>query len=149
MICIPVSPRVSRSDVASGSHGAAAGFQPLLLEPLLRFHHALRRLGLQDEEYVLMQALSLFSPDRPGVQQRGVIDKLHEDTALTLKTWIDLKRTGAERHLLYPKVMGCLTEMRTMTEEYSKQVLQIQDIQPDVLSPLIMEMVSRNPCGGV
>lgn len=39
-----------------------AGFQPLLLEPLLKFHHTLRKLGLQEEEYVLMQAMSLFSP---------------------------------------------------------------------------------------
>lgn len=30
-----------------------------------------------------------------------------------------------------------------MTEEYTKQVLQIQDIEPDVISPLIMEMVSN------
>ncbi|KAM8749432.1 nuclear receptor subfamily 1 group I member 2 isoform 3-T3 [Acanthopagrus schlegelii] len=139
-----------------------AGFQPLLLEPLFKFHHTLRKLGLQEEEYVLMQALSLFSPGssrtssvhpspclsinyeryRPGVQQHSVIDKLHENLGLTLKTWIDCKRRGPEKHLLYPKVMACLTEMRTMTEEYSKQVLQIQDIEPDVISPLIMEIVS-------
>ncbi|KAM8749434.1 nuclear receptor subfamily 1 group I member 2 isoform 5-T5 [Acanthopagrus schlegelii] len=80
--------------------------------------------------------------DRPGVQQHSVIDKLHENLGLTLKTWIDCKRRGPEKHLLYPKVMACLTEMRTMTEEYSKQVLQIQDIEPDVISPLIMEIVS-------
>ncbi|XP_076603227.1 nuclear receptor subfamily 1 group I member 2 [Chaetodon auriga] len=123
--------------------GVRAGFQPLLLEPLLKFHHALRKLGLQEEEYVLMQALSLFSPDRPGVQQHAVIDELRENLALTLKTWIDCKRTGPEKQLLYPKVMACLTEMRTMTEEYSKQVLQIQDIQPNVISPLIMEIVSN------
>ncbi|XP_034056283.1 nuclear receptor subfamily 1 group I member 2 isoform X1 [Gymnodraco acuticeps] len=123
-----------------------AGFQPLLLEPLLKFHHMLRDLCLQEEEYALMQAMSLFSPDRPGVQQHRVIDELHEKLALTLKSWIDCKRTGPEKHLLYPKVMSCLTEMRTMNEEYSKQVLQIQDIQPDIISPLIMEMVSKNPC---
>lgn len=46
---------------------------------------------------------------------------------------------------LYPKVVACLTELRTMTEEYSKQVLQIQDMEPDVISPLIMEMVSKSP----
>lgn len=126
-----------------------AGFQPLLLEPLLRFHHTLRKLGLQEEEYVLIQAMSLFSPDRPGVQQHSLIDELHEKVALTLKTWIDCKRTGPEKHLLYPKVVACLTEMRTMTEEYTKQVLQIQDIEPDVISPLIMEVVSKNPCGDV
>lgn len=39
-----------------------AGFQQLLLEPLFKFHHTLRKLGLQEEEYVLVQALSLFSP---------------------------------------------------------------------------------------
>ncbi|XP_044221878.1 nuclear receptor subfamily 1 group I member 2 [Thunnus albacares] len=122
-----------------------AGFQPLLLEPLLKFHHTLRKLGLQEEEYVLMQAMSLFSPDRPGVQQHSMIDEVHENLALTLKTWIDCKRTGSGKHLLYPKVMACLTEMRTMTEEYSKQVLQIQDIQPDDISPLIMEVFSKNP----
>ncbi|XP_050926773.1 nuclear receptor subfamily 1 group I member 2 isoform X2 [Lates calcarifer] len=123
-----------------------AGFQPLLLEPLLKFHHTLRKLGLQEEEYVLMQAMSLFSPDRPGVQQHSVIDELHENLALTLKTWIDCKRTGQGKNLLYPKVIACLMEMRTMTEEYTKQVLQIQDIQPGDISPLIMEMVSKNPC---
>lgn len=48
--------------------------------------------------------------------------------------------------LLYPKVIACFTEMRTMTEEYSKQILQIQDIQPDTISPLIMEMVSKGSC---
>lgn len=31
-----------------------------------------------------------------------------------------------------------------MTEEYSKQVLQIQDLQPDDISPLIMEVVSKD-----
>lgn len=40
----------------------AAGFQPLLLEPMLRFHHSLRKVALREEEYVLMQAMSLFSP---------------------------------------------------------------------------------------
>ncbi|XP_078142067.1 nuclear receptor subfamily 1 group I member 2 [Centroberyx gerrardi] len=122
-----------------------AGFQQLLLDPLMRFHHTLRKLGLQEEEYVLMQAISLFSPDRPGVQHHSVIDELHENLALLLKSCIDRKRAGPERHLLYPKVMACLTEMRTMTEEYSKQVLQIQDIQPDDISPLILEVVSKGP----
>lgn len=46
--------------------------------------------------------------------------------------------------LLYPKVIACFTEMRTMTEEYSKQILQIQDIQPDTITPLIMEVISKS-----
>nr|AVK60092.1 pregnane X receptor variant 3 [Solea senegalensis] len=57
-----------------------------------------------------------------------------------------LTMTSPEKHLLFPKVVACLTEMRTMTEEYCKQVLQIQDIQPDDISPLILEVVSKDSC---
>ncbi|MGH0122175.1 UNVERIFIED_CONTAM: hypothetical protein FKN15_015479 [Acipenser sinensis] len=42
------------------------------------------------------------------------------------------------------KIMACLTELRTMNDEYTKQVLKIQDIQPDV-TPLMMEVFSNNP----
>lgn len=38
------------------------GIQQLLLEPLLKFHYMLKKLQLHKEEYVLMQAISLFSP---------------------------------------------------------------------------------------
>lgn len=38
------------------------GFQQLLLEPVLKFHYMLKKLQLHKEEYVLMQAISLFSP---------------------------------------------------------------------------------------
>ncbi|XP_046701533.1 nuclear receptor subfamily 1 group I member 2 [Silurus meridionalis] len=121
-----------------------AGFQHHLLDPLMKFHYTLRKLHLHQEEYVLMQAISLFSPDRPGVTQHRVIDELQEIFAITLKTYISVKRSGPEKQLLFPKIMACLTEMRTMNEEHTKQVLQIQDIQPE-MSPLVLEIVSR-PC---
>lgn len=43
-----------------------AGFQEEFLELLFRFHATLRRLQLQEPEYVLMAAMALFSPgERP------------------------------------------------------------------------------------
>ncbi|XP_036426650.1 nuclear receptor subfamily 1 group I member 2 isoform X2 [Colossoma macropomum] len=120
-----------------------AGFQPHLLDPLMKFHFTLRRLHLDETEYVLMQTISLFSPDRPGVTQHSVVDKYQEMLSLALKTYIETKRSGPEKYLLFPKIIACLTEMRTMNEEYTKQVLQIQDIQPEV-SPLMLEIVSKN-----
>lgn len=121
-----------------------AGFRSVLVEPACKFHHTLRNLGLQEEEYVLVQGIALFSPDRSGVQLHHLIDQQHESLALALKTYIDCKRSGSEKHLLYPRVLACLTELRTMTEEYSKQILQIQDIQPDDISPLIKEVISKD-----
>ena len=43
-------------------HSPTGGFQQLLLEPVLKFHYMLKKLQLHKEEYVLMQAISLFSP---------------------------------------------------------------------------------------
>ncbi|XP_017568958.1 nuclear receptor subfamily 1 group I member 2 isoform X1 [Pygocentrus nattereri] len=120
-----------------------AGFQHHLLDPLMKFHFTLRKLHLDETEYVLMQAISLFSPDRPGVTQNSVIDKYQEMLSLVLKTYIETKRSGPEKYLLFPKIIACLTEMRTMNEEHTKQLLQIQDIQPEV-SPLMLEIVSKN-----
>ncbi|GAA6066016.1 nuclear receptor subfamily 1 group I member 2 isoform X1 [Tachysurus ichikawai] len=74
--------------------------------------------------------------------EHKVIDELQERFALTLKAYISVNRSGQERQLLFPKIMACLTEMRSMNEEHTKQVLQIQDIQPE-MSPLILEIVSR------
>uniref|UniRef100_A0A8C1JFB3 Nuclear receptor subfamily 1 group I member 2 n=1 Tax=Cyprinus carpio TaxID=7962 RepID=A0A8C1JFB3_CYPCA len=120
-----------------------AGFQRHLLDHMMNFHYALRKLHLHEEEYVLMQAISLFSPDRPGVTHHSMIDNNQEIVALTLKTYIEAKRSEPNKHLLYPKIMACLTEMRSMNEEYTKQVLKIQDIQPDV-SPLLLEIISKD-----
>ncbi|KAK2091787.1 Nuclear receptor sub 1 group I member 2 [Saguinus oedipus] len=46
----------------------AGGFQQLLLEPMLKFHYMLKKLQLHEEEYVLMQAISLFSPGKVAVR---------------------------------------------------------------------------------
>ncbi|XP_074422794.1 nuclear receptor subfamily 1 group I member 3 isoform X2 [Larus michahellis] len=42
--------------------GALAGFQQIYLEPLLKFHISLKKLRLHEAEYVLLQAMRLFSP---------------------------------------------------------------------------------------
>lgn len=39
-----------------------AGFQQIYLEPLLKFHISLKKLKLHEAEYVLLQAMVLFSP---------------------------------------------------------------------------------------
>ncbi|XP_047409412.1 nuclear receptor subfamily 1 group I member 3 isoform X2 [Sciurus carolinensis] len=79
-LCGPL--RYTMEDVAH------AGFQEEFLELIFRFHGTLKRLQLQEPEYVLMAAMALFSPDRPGVTQREEIDQLQEEMALTLDSYI-------------------------------------------------------------
>ncbi|XP_068127071.1 nuclear receptor subfamily 1 group I member 2 [Hyperolius riggenbachi] len=120
-----------------------AGFRQLFLEPLVRVHSMLKKLKLRNEEYALMQAISLFSSDRPGVTDHKTINKIQEDFALTLVAYIEAERQPAEEsRFLFAKITECLTELRSMNDEHSKQVLQTWDIQPDC-TPLMLEVFSQ------
>nr|XP_033796797.1 nuclear receptor subfamily 1 group I member 2 isoform X2 [Geotrypetes seraphini] len=78
---------------------------------------------------------------RPGIIHHHPIDQIQEKMAITLKAYIDIKRPQSMSKLLFPKIMALLTEIRSMNNEFCKQVLQIQAIQPDV-TPLMMEVFS-------
>ncbi|CAH2218720.1 nuclear receptor subfamily 1 group I member 2 [Pelobates cultripes] len=122
---------------------AMAGFRQLFLEPLIRFHCMLKKLSLHKEEYVLMQAVSLFSADRLGVIEHETIDKLQEYCALTLTAYIETQHAPSrENRFLFAKIMECLTELRSMNDEHSKQLLHIWDVQPDS-TPLMKEVFTE------
>uniref|UniRef100_A0A8C5K9R9 Nuclear receptor subfamily 1, group I, member 2 n=1 Tax=Jaculus jaculus TaxID=51337 RepID=A0A8C5K9R9_JACJA len=117
------------------------GVQKLLLDPLMKFHYMLKKLQLHKEEYVLMQAMSLFSPDRPGVVQRGVVDQLQERVALTLKAYIECSRPYPAHRFLFLKIMAVLTELRSINAQHTQRLLRIQDTHP-FATPLMRELFS-------
>ncbi|XP_025769320.1 nuclear receptor subfamily 1 group I member 2 [Puma concolor] len=119
----------------------AGGFQQLLLEPVLKFHYMLKKLQLHKEEYVLMQAISLFSPDRPGVVQRSVVDQLQERFAIALKAYIECNRPQPAHRFLFLKIMAMLTELRSINAQHTQRLLRIQDIHP-FATPLMRELFS-------
>ncbi|XP_074794292.1 nuclear receptor subfamily 1 group I member 3 isoform X1 [Natator depressus] len=120
--------------------GALAGFQQIYLEPLLKFHISLKKLRLHEAEYVLLLAIVLFSPDRPGITQRHTVDQLQEKMALTLKSYIDQRHPLPEGRLLYAKLLLLLTELRTLKVENTRQILHIQDLT--IMTPLLSEIIS-------
>ncbi|XP_071970688.1 nuclear receptor subfamily 1 group I member 3 isoform X2 [Engystomops pustulosus] len=123
-------------------HGAITGFQRMFLEPLLKFHISLRKLKLHEAEYVLTQALALFSPDRPGVIEHSRIDKIQETTAMTLKCYIDYHHPLPGSRFLFAKLLSLLAELRTLNEENAKQMVHIQNVMEDAMTPLMKEIFS-------
>ncbi|KAM5281497.1 nuclear receptor subfamily 1 group I member 2 [Ctenodactylus gundi] len=117
------------------------GFQKLLLDPMMKFHYMLKKLHLHKEEYVLMQAISLFSPDRPGVVQRSVVEQLQERFATTLKAYIECVRPQPAHRFLFLKIMGVLTELRSISAQNTQRLLRIQDTHP-FATPLMQELIS-------
>uniref|UniRef100_A0A6I8NGM3 Nuclear receptor subfamily 1 group I member 3 n=2 Tax=Ornithorhynchus anatinus TaxID=9258 RepID=A0A6I8NGM3_ORNAN len=86
--------------------------------------------------YTLQDAIH----DRPGVTQREQIDRLQEETALTLQGYIQRRRPWAQGRLLYAKLLGLLTELRSINVEYGRQVQHIQGLW--VMMPLLQEICS-------
>nr|XP_009666223.1 PREDICTED: nuclear receptor subfamily 1 group I member 3 [Struthio camelus australis] len=120
--------------------GALAGFQQIYLEPLLKFHISLKKLRLHEAEYVLLQAILLFSPNHAGIAQWEFIDQLQEKVALTLKSYIDHQHPMPEGRFLYAKLLLLLTELQTLKVENTRQILHIQDLSS--MTPLLSEIIS-------
>ncbi|KAM6153436.1 nuclear receptor subfamily 1 group I member 3 isoform 2-T2 [Erethizon dorsatum] len=125
--------------------GAHVGFQRDFLELFFRFHGTLRRLKLQEPEYVLMAAMALFSPapyltDRPGVTQREEIDQLQQWMALTLDRYIKGQQPRPRNRFLYAKLLGLLVELRSINTIYWHQIQLIQGLP--AMMPLLQEICS-------
>ncbi|KAM9294570.1 nuclear receptor subfamily 1 group I member 3-like [Gastrophryne carolinensis] len=128
--------------ILSIEDGAFSGFQKVFLEPLLKFHITLRKLNLHDSEYSLMEALALFSPDRPGIIEHRHIDTIQENIAMTLKCYIDYHHPLPESRFLYAKLLSLMAELRTLDEENTKQMIHIQTLMSDAMTPLMKEIFS-------
>uniref|UniRef100_A0A3P9HI12 Vitamin D receptor b n=1 Tax=Oryzias latipes TaxID=8090 RepID=A0A3P9HI12_ORYLA len=117
-----------------------AGHTLDLLEPLVKFQVGLKKLNLQEEEHVLLMAICLLSPDRPGVQDHARIEALQDCLSETLQAYIQLHHPGGR--LRYAKMIQKLADLRSLNEEHSKQyrLLSFQPEHSMQLTPLVLEV---------
>uniref|UniRef100_A0A7N6F9Q0 Vitamin D receptor n=2 Tax=Anabas testudineus TaxID=64144 RepID=A0A7N6F9Q0_ANATE len=117
-----------------------AGHTLELLEPLVKFQVGLKKLNLHEEEHVLLMAICLLSPDRPGVQDHARIEQLQDRLSDVLQAYIRVNHPGGR--LLYAKMIQKLADLRSLNEEHSKQYRSLS-FQPEhsmQLTPLVLEV---------
>ncbi|XP_029363130.1 vitamin D3 receptor B isoform X2 [Echeneis naucrates] len=117
-----------------------AGHTLELLEPLVKFQVGLKKLNLHEEEHVLLMAICLLSPDRPGVQDHTRIEQLQDRLSEALQAYIRVNHPSGR--LLYPKMIQKLADLRSLNEEHSKQYRSLS-FQPEhsmQLTPLVLEV---------
>ncbi|XP_062316312.1 vitamin D3 receptor A isoform X2 [Osmerus eperlanus] len=117
-----------------------AGHTLDLLEPLVKFQVGLKKLNLHEEEHVLLMAICLLSPDRPGVQDHVKIEQLQNQLSEVLQAYIRVNHPGG--HLLYAKMIQKLADLRSLNEEHSKQYRSLS-FKPEhsmQLTPLVLEV---------
>uniref|UniRef100_A0A4W5MLP2 Vitamin D receptor n=1 Tax=Hucho hucho TaxID=62062 RepID=A0A4W5MLP2_9TELE len=117
-----------------------AGHTLDLLEPLVKFQVGLKKLSLHEEEHVLLMAICLLSPDRPGVQDHAKIEVLQDSLSEVLQAYIRVNHPGGR--LLYARMIQKLADLRSLNEEHSKQYRSLS-FQPEhsmQLTPLVLEV---------
>ncbi|XP_048858429.1 vitamin D3 receptor A-like isoform X1 [Brienomyrus brachyistius] len=117
-----------------------AGHTLELLEPLVKFQVGLKKLNLHEEEHVLLMAICLLSPDRPGVQDHARVEELQDRLSEVLQAYIRVNHPGGQ--LLYAKMIQKLADLRSLNEEHSKQYRSLS-FQPEhsmQLTPLVLEV---------
>ncbi|XP_075816622.1 vitamin D3 receptor isoform X2 [Microtus pennsylvanicus] len=119
-----------------------AGHTLELIEPLIKFQVGLKKLNLHEEEHVLLMAICIVSPDRPGVQDAKLVEAIQDRLSNTLQTYIRCRHPPPGSHQLYAKMIQKLADLRSLNEEHSKQYRSIS-FQPEnsmKLTPLVLEV---------
>ncbi|KAG8452616.1 hypothetical protein GDO86_004413 [Hymenochirus boettgeri] len=119
-----------------------AGHNLELLEPLVKFQVGLKKLSLHEEEHVLLMAICILSPDRPGVQDKVLVEAIQDRLSSTLQTYILCKHPPPGSRLLYPKMIQKLADLRSLNEEHSKQYRSLSFLPEHSmkLTPLVLEV---------
>ncbi|XP_057898137.1 vitamin D3 receptor isoform X2 [Melospiza georgiana] len=124
------------SDVTQAGHSMA------LLEPLVKFQVGLKKLNLHEEEHVLLMAICILSPDRPGVREPLRVEALQERLSEVLQSYIRARHAAPGGRLLYAKMIQKLADLRSLNEEHSRQYrcLSFQPEHSMQLTPLLLEV---------
>ncbi|NXX48839.1 VDR protein, partial [Tricholaema leucomelas] len=124
------------SDVTQAGHSLD------LMEPLVKFQVGLKKLNLHEEEHVLLMAICILSPDRPGVQDTSLVESLQDRLSEILQTYIRCRHPPPGSRLLYAKMIQKLADLRSLNEEHSKQYrcLSFQPEHSTQLTPLVLEV---------
>ncbi|NXI34226.1 VDR protein, partial [Galbula dea] len=119
-----------------------AGHSMELLEPLVKFQVGLKKLNLHEAEHVLLMAICILSPDRPGVQDTSLVESLQDQLSEILQTYIRCRHPPPGSRLLYAKMIQKLADLRSLNEEHSKQYrcLSFQPEHSMQLTPLVLEV---------
>uniref|UniRef100_G3P427 Nuclear receptor subfamily 1, group D, member 4a n=1 Tax=Gasterosteus aculeatus TaxID=69293 RepID=G3P427_GASAC len=92
-----------------------------LLDAMFNFNEKLGALWLEPDEMALFMAVVLVSADRFGIKDMQAVEQLQEGLIRALRSLITLRRP--EDTTLFPKVLLCLPDLRTLNNLHSDKLL--------------------------
>ncbi|XP_076970718.1 oxysterols receptor LXR-alpha isoform X1 [Tamandua tetradactyla] len=116
---------------------AKAGLQVDFINPIFEFSRAMNELKLNDAEFALLIAISIFSADRPNVQDQLQVERLQHTYVEALHAYVSIHHP--HDRLMFPRMLMKLVSLRTLSSVHSEQVFALR-LQDKKLPPLLSEI---------
>uniref|UniRef100_G3WXR8 Nuclear receptor subfamily 1 group H member 3 n=1 Tax=Sarcophilus harrisii TaxID=9305 RepID=G3WXR8_SARHA len=116
---------------------AKAGLQVEFINPIFEFSRAMNELQLNDAEFALLIAISIFSADRPNVQDQLQVERLQHTYVEALHAYVSIHHPNDP--LMFPRMLMKLVSLRTLSSVHSEQVFALR-LQDKKLPPLLSEI---------
>ncbi|XP_038187902.1 oxysterols receptor LXR-alpha isoform X3 [Arvicola amphibius] len=116
---------------------AKAGLQVEFINPIFEFSRAMNELQLNDAEFALLIAISIFSADRPNVQDQLQVERLQHTYVEALHAYVSINHP--HDRLMFPRMLMKLVSLRTLSSVHSEQVFALR-LQDKKLPPLLSEI---------
>ncbi|XP_054844273.1 bile acid receptor isoform X2 [Eublepharis macularius] len=114
-----------------------SGISDEYITPMFNFYKSVGELKMRQEEYALLTAIVILSPDRQYIQDRESVERLQEPLLEVLQKFCKLYHTDNPQH--FACLLGRLTELRTFNHHHADMLMSWR-VNDHKFTPLLCEI---------
>lgn len=104
------------------------------------------RLHVDEHEFAYLKAISLFSPDQPGLVLRRQVEKMQEKSFQALRNHVN--RSSPDDNDRFPKLLLRITPLQSLEPQIIEELFfasLMGQVQIDSVIPYILKMGGSRP----
>ncbi|XP_060550592.1 bile acid receptor isoform X2 [Pantherophis guttatus] len=114
-----------------------SGISDEYITPMFHFYKSIGELKMTQEEYALLTAIVILSPDRQYIKDRDSVERLQEPLLEVLQTFCKLHHMDSPQH--FACLLGRLTELRTFNHHHADMLMSWR-VNNHKFTPLLCEI---------
>ncbi|XP_039239926.1 bile acid receptor isoform X2 [Pipra filicauda] len=114
-----------------------SGISDEFITPMFNFYKSIGELKMTQEEYALLTAIVILSPDRQYIKDRDSVEKLQEPLLDILQKFCKLHHPDNPQH--FACLLGRLTELRTFNHHHAEMLMSWR-VNDHKFTPLLCEI---------
>ncbi|XP_010020328.1 PREDICTED: bile acid receptor isoform X3 [Nestor notabilis] len=114
-----------------------SGISAEFITPMFNFYKSIGELKMTQEEYALLTAIVILSPDRQYIRDRESVERLQEPLLDILQKFCKLHHPDNPQH--FACLLGRLTELRTFNHHHAEMLMSWR-VNDQKFTPLLCEI---------